>query len=124
MKPKDHHYFENWARRMGMKPYLKVTDDKFGDLLSASSIYLIDRPPRGTEHAKFYRTGFCLYRDKAWIASSDVYGPEEFPLYTLRGKQELRINEALKYARKYFAQFEEHKLFNPHETRKFRELLH
>ena len=107
-----------------MKPYLKVTDDKFGEILIADSIYLIDSPPSDKGYAKFYRTGFCLYRDKAWIASSDVYGPEEFPLYTLRGKQELRINEALKYARKYFAQFEEHKLFNPHETRKFRELLH
>ena len=120
----DERYFEEWARRKGMRPYLRVRDEKHGDILIADSARLITGLPSDRGLERFYRTGFCLYRAKAWIASSWDYDYNEFPGKTRRGKQEARINEALEYARMYFAQFEEHRLFNPNAGGKFSEMIH
>ena len=123
-KRRDHNYFENWARDMGMRPYDRFRGDPNGDILIADSFNLIDDPPSDRGYEKFYRTGFCIYRDKAWIASSDTYHPGEHSDHTFAGKQKARTDEALKQARDYLAQFVKHKLFNPDDTRAFDEALH
>ncbi len=107
-----------------MKPYTRDRNGEHGDILIADSFCLISDPPSERGYEKFYRTGFCIYRDKAWIASCDEYAPDEFPSETLAGKQKKRINEVLKYAREYLAQFVEHGLFNPDDKKAFNELLH
>lgn len=124
LKPRDHNYFEAWARSKGMQPYDRDRDSQHGDILIADSFRLIDYPPSERGYEKFYRTGFCIYRDKAWIASCDEYRPDEFPDMTFAGKQEERIKDVLKHAREYLAQFVEHKLFDPDDTKAFDEILH
>lgn len=122
----DHRYFEEWARRMGMKAYDRARGELHGDILLADSVNLITDLPSDRGFTSFYRTGFCLYREKAWIGSSWDYGPSEKEFFGLteRGKQDVRIAEALKMARKYFPQFDKHKLFNPNAGGQFSEMIH
>ncbi len=124
LRRKDHNYFESWARRMGMKPYYRDRSGKHGDILYADSFDLINDPPSVQGYEKFYRTGFCIYRDKAWIASCEEYAPDSFPRLTAAGKQEARVAEAVKYARKYLEQFVKIKLFSPDDTTSFSKLIH
>ena len=124
LKRRDHNYFDDWARREGMKPYDRFRDDPNGDILIADSFCLISYPPSKRGYKKFYRTGYCIYRDTAWIASCDEYAPDEFSSESLAGKQKKRTDETLKYARDYLAEFVKRNLFNPDDTRAFDEALH
>ncbi len=98
LRRKDHNYFESWARRMGMKPYDRKRGEQHADILLADSGCLITNLPSDQGYEKFYRTGFCIYRDKAWIASSWDYPPDCFPRASEHGKQLARVEECLKYA--------------------------
>lgn len=111
MKPKrDHNFFEQWARRNGMKPIERITDIKIdgqqvGDVLLADSedlLLLSNFPPNSVEHKMFcfYRTGFAIDRpgDKTWIASYNDYPIDSFSEYAGAGRQQARLDEALEHA--------------------------
>lgn len=108
-KPKrDFRFFEEWARRNKMKPFVRV-EEQHGDILIADSGSVI------TEGGKtFYRTGFAIDRpgDKTWLASYHDYDWMEFANETLAGKQQARVNEALEYARMYLKQTHEAGLYD------------
>ena len=103
---RDYHFFDRWARANKMKPVCRV-EEKDGDVLIADSGSVITEDGR-----TFYRTGFAIERDQAWLASTHEYEWTEFPEETLRGKQQRRINEALDFARKYIAQTVEAGLYD------------
>jgi len=103
MKPRNHRFFDNWARKLGMKPVCRVVAEG-GDILVADSGAKLFESER-----LFYRTGFAIERpgDKKplWLASTeetDALDPEMCSR-SERGAQEYRVNEALAYARKQLA---------------------
>lgn len=111
IKPKNHNFFEAWARRNGMFPIRRVAEVKvngvaIGDVLLADSRDLIagsQYPPMvGQEHGMFafYRTGFAIDRpdDKTWFAFYNDYPSDAFAEYSVEGRQQKRLEEALKYA--------------------------
>lgn len=89
-----------------MRPIARV-EEAHGDILIADSGEVVNEGG-----SMFYRTGFAIERDKAWLASYHDYDWLEFPNLTLRGKQQARVNEALSYARKYLAQTHEAGLYD------------
>lgn len=115
---RDHRFFEQWARRNGMRPISRITDVKIngkpvGDILLADSGEMIagaEYPPmQGQEHGLpfFYRTGFAIDRpgDKTWLASFNDYTPGAFLEYgSAEARREKRCEEAIAFATEALAQ--------------------
>lgn len=116
-KVKSHRFFEQWARRNGMAPVVRVTDvmvngKPVGDILLADSGELITAtqypPMEGQEHRMFafFRTGFAIDRpgDKTWFAFYNDYPADSFSEYGIDGRQDQRIKDAIQHATKAIEQ--------------------
>lgn len=88
---RDHHFFEEWAKRNCMKPVCIVRDPD-GDILLADSVEPI-------RTLGVYRTGWAINRDGLELGNYRDYAIGEFALYTPAGGVQKRVNERLEYAR-------------------------
>ena len=96
-------FFENWARRNNMVPVGRYTFDE-GDILVADSGESFTGKTSEGVYLNFFRTGFCIHRDKNWLASTHDYLASEMGPRTKAGARAYRIKEALEYAQKYLRQ--------------------
>ena len=75
-----------------------------GDILVADSDEPFWGSGEGGTMLKFFRTGFAIFREQAWIASTHDYFVSEMGPLTKRGARDFRIKEALEYGQKYLQQ--------------------
>ena len=123
MDKKSPEFFETWARRNNMVPIGRFTFEE-GDILVADSGEAFWGKGEGGSMFKFFRTGFCIFRDKAWIASTnDCFESDQGPR-TQRGFRDFRIQEALKYGQKYLQQTAEAGLYDDARKESFSKLKH
>ena len=102
---RDFRFFEQWARRNGMAPVMRIKDvtvngAPVGDILVADSGSPIElaRTPDGepAPHRRYYRTAWALDRgDKTWHASWNDYPMDTLLVYTERSKAQMRVKEAV-----------------------------
>ena len=86
-----------------MVPVGRYTFDD-GDILVADSAEPFYGKTEHNVYLQFYRTGFCIYRDKNWLASTHDYLVSEMGPRTKRGGRDFRIREALEFGKKYLQQ--------------------
>jgi len=96
-------FFEGWARKNNMIPVGRYTFEE-GDILVADSDEPFWGSGEGGTMLKFFRTGFAIFREQAWIASTHDYFVSEMGPLTKRGARDFRIKEALEYGQKYLQQ--------------------
>lgn len=111
-KPKrDHRFFEEWAKRNGMRAELRIKDYTVGgrpvaDILLADSGELLSRkayPNEEHDLPRFYRTGYAIIRPGemnggAWLAGFCDYPEDAFREYQGEGRKQQRLADALKAA--------------------------
>lgn len=112
---KDHHFFENWARKMNMRPVMKV-EEKDGDILVADSGEPFFGVNADGTLGRWYRTGYAIQRGVAWIGNFAEYPAEEFGDVDKRKGQETRVNECLVAAREILKQTKDVGLYNGREA--------
>ena len=114
-------FFEDWARKNNMRPVGRFRCDD-GDILIADS----DEPFFGQTETgvsiKFWRTGFSIFRDKNWIASTHDTMVDELCAYTSSGAKNVRVNEALEYGKYYLQLTLEAGLYD--DDHSFSKILH
>ena len=82
-----------------MIPVGRYTFDE-GDILVADSDEAFWGAGEGGTMFKFFRTGFSIYRERNWIASTHDYFESEQGPRTKRGFRDFRIKEALQFGQK------------------------
>lgn len=95
---RDHRFFEEWARRMNMKPVMKVIDPE-ADILLADSGEPFFGANQDGELGQWYRTGYAIDRDGAQLGNFNEYPAEEYADISAAAGQQARIKECLAYAR-------------------------
>ena len=111
---RDHRFFEQWARRNGMSPVVRVTDvevdgEIVGDILVADSELMISStefPNEEHDLNMFFRTGFAIDRpgDSTWIAAFCDYPPDAFSEYAGEARKDARVRECVSEATKLMSQ--------------------
>ncbi len=99
-----------------MVPVDRDRSSDLGDILIADSGEAFwDKTESGVS-IKIYRTGFAIYRDEGWIASTEDHFVDEFKGMTSRAAKDARVAEAIIYANKYLKQTSDAGLYDGTKT--------
>ena len=99
-----------------MVPVDRDRSSDLGDILVADSGESFWCETQAGVKIKIFRTGFAIYRDEGWIASTEDHLEEEFKNMTKRAAKDARIAEAIIYANKYLKQTSDAGLYDGSKT--------
>ncbi len=123
MDKKAPQFFEVWARRNNMVPVGRYSFDE-GDILVADSGESFMGKTEENIYLKFFRTGFCIYREQNWLASTHDYLVSEMGPRTEAGARDFRIKEALEHGQKCLNQTAEAGLYDADRKASFSKIIH
>lgn len=105
---RDHIWFEKFCRDHQLKPLVKV-EDPMADILIADGGVFTDR--KDEYPSGYYQTAWGLQRDKMSIATWLEFEANHDEGWSLRAKQEGRVNAALAKAREFISKAREVDLY-------------
>ena len=103
---RDHHFFDEWARRNQMIPQYVVETDEGRVLIADSDDVIVDG------EKMYYRTGYAIDRGGLEIGNYHDYDHLEMSSLTPRSAQQARMDEAVFHARHILSQTVEAGLYD------------